>query len=115
MSGSWNETQLYLEASGLWIPNGKFLQYRNLAESNISPFPTWGVCVCVSCLLLPTQGELHVLTSLASSILNGLCVFVGMYLDRGWSQLSLHTLEQNLENDSQEVLNLGWQKVFLKG
>lgn len=73
------------------------------------------VCVCVSCLLLPTQGELRVLTSLASSILNGLYVFVGMCLDRGWSQLSLHTLEQNLENDCQEVLNLGWQKIFLKG
>ena len=71
--------------------------------------------VHVSCLLLPMQGEVHVLTSLASSILNGLCVFVGMCLDRSWSQLSLRTLKQNLENDSQEVLNLGWQKVFLKG
>lgn len=81
----------------------------------IVPCSQHGKCVCI----LPTAAhpgrELHVLTSLALSTLNGLYIFVGMNLNRGWSQLSLHTLEENLENASQEVLNLGWQKVFLKG
>ena len=57
VSGSWNETQLYLEASGLWIPNGKFLQHKNLAESNVFPFPAWEVCVCVCVCVLPTAAH----------------------------------------------------------
>lgn len=103
-----------LRLRGFGYQMGSFYSIETQPRA-IFPHFQHGECVCVSCLLLPTQGELHVLTSLASSILSGLCVFVGMYLDRGWSQLSLHTLEQNLENDSQEVLNLGCQKVFLKG
>lgn len=53
------------------------------------------------------------MTSLAS-LLSGLYDFVGRYLARGCSQLWLHTLEQNLENESQKLLNLESTKVFSK-
>ena len=38
-----------------------------------------------------------------------------MCLARGWSQWRSYTLEKNLENESQKVLNLEVAKIFLKG
>lgn len=72
-----------------------------------------GKCMCVCVCDAIAVWKLNMMSSLAS-LLNGLYVFVGMYLARGWSQFG-YTFKSRIWKMSLKSLRSGVGKSFLKG